>query len=76
MKYVLFFLGLVATGLVLAPEDASAAVCGRGAYRAGCVGPRGAVGVGPRGAAVRRGAVVAPRGAVVAPRRVYVAPRY
>lgn len=51
------------------PKDANAVVCARGVYRAGCVGPRGAV--------VARRPVYAPR--VYAPRvyapRVY-APRY
>ena len=42
-------------------NDTQAAVCGRGVYRAGCVGPRGAVGVrrsyygGYRGGVYRRG---------------------
>jgi len=38
-------------------EEANAVVCARGVYRAGCVGPRGAV---------------VARRPVVAPRRVYV----
>jgi hypothetical protein len=33
------------TGLTLPTTDANAVVCARGYYRAGCVGPRGAVGV-------------------------------
>jgi hypothetical protein len=44
----------------LSAMDASAAVCARGVYRAGCAGPRGAV--------VARRPVVAP--GVVAPRVV------
>ncbi len=57
----------VAIGASLASiSDASAYVCARGAYRAGCVGPRG-------GAVVRRG-YYAPRGAVVV-RRPYYRPR-
>jgi hypothetical protein len=42
-------LGLLALGLLSAlPTEASAMVCARGAYHAGCAGPRGAV-VGHRG---------------------------
>ena len=33
------------TGLTLPTTDANAVVCARGYYRAGCVGPNGAVGV-------------------------------
>ena len=33
------------TGLTLPTTDANAVVCARGFYRAGCVGPHGAVGV-------------------------------
>ena len=33
------------TGLTLPTTDANAVVCARGFYRAGCVGPGGAVGV-------------------------------
>ncbi len=57
---VLAFLGFAtfATAWTIQPKDASAAVCARGVYRAGCVGPRGAV--------VVRRPVYAPR--VYAPR--------
>ncbi len=46
-------------GLTLPTTDANAVVCARGVYRAGCVGPHGAVGVrhAPvyhRGVVVRR----------------------
>jgi hypothetical protein len=42
MKYVVFaLLGLSA--LIASVPEASAVVCARGAYRAGCVGPAGAV---------------------------------
>ncbi len=34
-----------AATLTLEPGDANAVVCARGVYRAGCAGPRGAVGV-------------------------------
>lgn len=64
--------------------EASAVVCARGVYRAGCVGPGGAVAVrrpvvrpvvvAPRAVVVRRPVVVAPR-AVVVRRPVVVAPR-
>ena len=51
MRYVLVALGLFAGLLALAPTEASAVVCARGVYRAGCAGPHGAVGVrrGPYG---------------------------
>jgi hypothetical protein len=68
MKFLLLCLGLVTSALAFIPTQASAYVCARGVYRAGCAGPNGAV--------VRhRGAYVAPRGVYVAPRPVYVAPR-
>ena len=35
--------GLFPTAVVLAPSAADAAACGSGVYRAGCVGPNGAV---------------------------------
>jgi hypothetical protein len=54
MKYLAFAaIGLFAL-MALIPEDASAAVCARGVYRAGCVGPRGAVVTG-RPAVYRHG---------------------
>jgi hypothetical protein len=54
---------LLAGGLIaLSTMEASAVVCARGVYHAGCVGARGAV-------AVRRPVVVAPRRYVH--RRVY-----
>jgi hypothetical protein len=37
-------------GVTLSVSEASAYSCVRGAYRAGCIGPRGAIAVGPRGA--------------------------
>ena len=56
--------GLLVLGLLgLQVSEANAAACAAGPYRAGCVGPRGAVGVhrgygyGYRGAAVVRPAV-------------------
>ncbi|MET0429379.1 MAG: hypothetical protein ABW026_12875 [Microvirga sp.] len=72
MKRVLVILGLLAGLGALSATGAEAAACARGVYRAGCVGPNGAV-------AVRR-PVVAPRAVVVAPRPVvrrgvYVRPR-
>ena len=58
---------------------ADAAVCARGVYRAGCVGPNGAVGVrrgyvAPAPVVVRRPVVVAPAPVVVVRRPVVVAP--
>ncbi len=43
---------IVAPTMTLETNDANAAVCGRGSFRAGCVGPMGAAVVGPRGAVV------------------------
>jgi hypothetical protein len=62
MKQLIISLLLLGGLIALSTMEAHAVVCAAGVYRAGCVGPRGAVGV-------RRG-VVAPRGAVVR-RRVY-----
>jgi hypothetical protein len=59
MKSLLIAVALLGT-VALIPTDASAVVCARGVYRAGCAGPRGAV--------VAHGPVVARR--VVAPRVV------
>lgn len=60
MKYILVCFGLLTSAAALAPTDASAMVCARGVYRAGCVGPNGAV-------AVRRG-VYGPRVGMYGPR--------
>ena len=54
ITYAMFAIGLMAA----LPVEANAVVCARGAYHAGCAGPRGAVGVnrgyGYHGAAVVR----------------------
>jgi hypothetical protein len=63
MKKVLIALLLAGSFVALSTAGASAVVCARGVYRAGCVGAGGAV--------VARRAVVAPRRAVVVRRRVY-----
>jgi hypothetical protein len=42
MKYLAAF-SLASFLLISAISDASAVVCARGVYRAGCAGPRGAV---------------------------------
>jgi hypothetical protein len=65
MKHALIILSLLGGFIALSSTEASAVVCARGLYRAGCVGPYGAVGV-------RRGMYrpVAVRRAVYAPRRV------
>jgi hypothetical protein len=64
MKMKMITYAMLALGLMAAlPVEANAVVCARGPYRAGCAGPRGAVGVhrgygyGYRGGAavVRRG---------------------
>lgn len=62
MKFVIASLLLVAGFLALSSVEASAVVCARGVYGAGCVAPGGAVVVGRP--------VVAPRATVVR-RRVY-----
>jgi hypothetical protein len=65
MKAHLMIPLLLAGGFVaLSTMEASAVVCARGVYRAGCVARGGAV-------VVRRPVVVAPRRAVVVRRRVY-----
>jgi hypothetical protein len=69
MKAHLMISLLLAGGFVaLSTMEASAVVCARGVYRAGCVARSGAVVV--RRPVVHR-AVVAPRRAVVVRRRVY-----
>jgi hypothetical protein len=62
----LLLLGLTGVSLAANVDQANAVVCARGVYRAGCVGPNGAVGVrrpvgayrGGRYYGVRRRAVV------------------
>ena len=85
MKYALIVLSVIGGFFALGTTEASAVVCARGVYRAGCAGPNGAVGVrrgyyGPTGSvAVRRGyygpvvrrGYYGPRGGVVVRRRVY-----
>jgi hypothetical protein len=66
MKSILIIFGLLGGLVVVSTTDASAAVCDRGVYRAGCVGPCGAVAVrrpivAPRAAYIRRGVYVGPR---------------
>jgi hypothetical protein len=69
MKHMIISLLLAGGFIALSTMDASAVVCARGVYRAGCVAaaPGGAVVVGRP---VVRPVVVAPRRAVVR-RRVY-----
>jgi hypothetical protein len=69
MKYRTISLLLAGGFIALSTIDASAVVCARGVYRAGCAGVGGAVVVGRP--VVRRAVVVAPRRAVVVRRRVY-----
>jgi hypothetical protein len=61
VKHLAILSLLVSGFFALSTLEASAIVCARGVYRAGCV--------------VHRPVVVAPRAVVVAPRRVVVAPR-
>lgn len=63
MKHLMISLLLAASFVALSTMGASAIVCARGVYRAGCVGAGGAV--------VARRAVIAPRRGVVVRRRVY-----
>lgn len=66
MRYVLVIVSLFAGVMVYLPTEADAVVCARGIHRAGCVGPRGAVGVrrgiyGPRAVGVVRRSYYGPR---------------
>jgi hypothetical protein len=63
MKHLMISLLLAGGFIALSTMDASAVVCARGVYRAGCVAAGGA--------AVVRRPVVAPRRTVVVRRRVY-----
>jgi hypothetical protein len=67
MKHVIASLLLVWGFVAVSTMEASAVVCARGVYRAGCVSTGGAVVVAPA-----RAVVVAPRAVVVAPRGVAV----
>jgi hypothetical protein len=62
MKHLIIGLLLLGGFFAMSTMEANAVVCAAGVYRAGCVGPRGAV-------VARRHVVVAPRVAVR--RRVY-----
>ena len=53
LRYILVLAGAVVGLVVALPRPAEAVACARGVYRAGCVGPRGAV--------VARRGVYAPR---------------
>ena len=62
MKMKMITYAMLALGLMAAvPVEANAVVCARGVYRAGCVGPNGAVGV-RRGYGYHGGAAVVRRG--------------
>jgi len=65
MKHVIIALLLVGGFVALSTMEASAVVCAKGVYRAGCVAAGGAV-----ARPVARATVVAPRGVAVR-RRVY-----
>lgn len=69
MRRLTISLLLAGSFIAFSTMEASAIVCARGVYRAGCVGARGAVVV--RAPRVHRAVVVAPRRAVVVRRRVY-----
>jgi hypothetical protein len=68
MKHLMISPLLAGGFIALSTMEASAVVCARGVYRAGCAGAGGAVVVGRP---VVRPVVVAPRRAVVVRRRVY-----
>ena len=71
MKHIMISLLLAGAFIALSTMEASAVVCARGVYRAGCAGAGGAVVVRrPVVRPVARGVVVAPRGVAVR-RRVY-----
>jgi hypothetical protein len=72
MKHVIVSLLLVGGVVALSTMEASAVVCARGVYRAGCVSTGAAVVVAPARTVVvvSRAVVVAPRGVAVR-RRVY-----
>lgn len=66
MRYILVALGLFTGVFAYLPTAANAVVCAGGIYRAGCIGPRGAVGVrrgiyGPRAVGVVRRGYYGPR---------------
>jgi hypothetical protein len=65
MKQVIIALLLAGSFIASTTMEASAVVCARGVYRAGCVSAGGVAVVG-------RPVVVAPRAVVVAPRAVVV----
>jgi hypothetical protein len=68
MKHLTISVLLAGSFIALSTIDASAIVCARGVYRAGCVATGGAAVVA---APVRRAVVVAPRRPVAVRRRVY-----
>jgi hypothetical protein len=71
MERSIILLLLAGSVIALTTVEASALVCARGVYHAGCVGAHGAVVVGrPIVHPVHRAVVVVPRGVVVR-RRVY-----
>ena len=69
MKHIIISTLLTAGFIALSTADASAVVCARGVYRAGCVAAGGAVVVATP--VVRPAVVVAPRRAVVVRRSAY-----
>jgi hypothetical protein len=58
MKHLTISLLLVGSAISLSTQEASAIVCARGVYRAGCVGTVGASAVVVRAPVVRRPVVV------------------
>ena len=58
MKHVIISLLLLGGFVALSTMEASAVVCARGVYRAGCVAAGGSAAVVRRPVGVRRGAVV------------------
>jgi len=62
MKYAIVLFLLAGGVIALSTIEASAYVCARGVYRAGCVGANGAVAVGGAGYGYARRGVVVRRG--------------
>lgn len=66
MKHLIIPLLLAGSFVALSTTDASAVVCARGVYRAGCATARGAAVVArPVAVPAARGVVAAPRGIAV-----------
>ncbi len=73
MRKVVLFVAALGAWVAVTATEASAAMCARGMHSAGCIGPRGAVGVRRMpGRTVVRTTRVAPRRGVVVHRRTVI----